>query len=646
MLPSLDDQLISELRDLDLRQNLRSISPLSGSSRTRVCPIGDARPLLSFSSNDYLGLSSDPRLIAAASTSFSVSGFGAGASRLISGSLPDHANLEEELATFTGFPATLLFPSGYQANLGAITALAGPGDLIVFDRLVHASLIDAFRLSRAKLAIFRHLDLDQADRHLSRLGPHYRRRFLVTESLFSMDGDVAPLAGLANLAVQHGAVFVVDEAHAFAALGPNGRGLCAHFGVIPDVFIATLGKALGTSGAFVAGSLALRDTLINLARPFIYTTAAPPPVVAAARAALRIASSPEGDKLRSSLRHRAQQLRSSLGVPSGDASLQTPILPVVLGESRDALEASHALRSAGIFVQAIRPPTVAPDQARLRITISARHTDGDIATLAAALRRVLPDTPEPGPCSSASLSSAELPDLPISALSNAGVVVLGTDTNVGKTTVACALLHLLLRRGRKPVPFKPVETGVAVQPTDAIALRAAANRHDLPLETICPYSAADPVAPAIAFPSANGPRPEDLIARAAAANRHGDFLLVETAGGLLSPYLPDFTSLDLASCLGLPVLLVARNALGTVNHTALAVAEIRRRALPLAAVILTSTTASSTPDRGTNAALIARQTGVAPLAVLPFLAPPDPVQLAAALEASPGLASLFAALAI
>jgi len=357
-------------------------------------------------------LASHPALLSAAGAAGVRDGFGASASRLISGDLPAHRELEDALARFLGRQAALVFPSGYQANLGVLAALAGKGDLIVSDALNHASIIDGCRLSRAEIGIYRHADPTDAERVLAGPGT-FRRRILITESLFSMDGDSAPLRALAAVAVAHDAILIVDEAHAFGVLGPAGRGLCAAAGVVPDVLVATLGKALGAAGGFIAGDRALRDTLINRARTFIYTTAIPPPVAAAAGAALELLAGAEGDRRRVRLQeHRAwlDEHLSTLGLsgrnsagpdaappPAGltaptsariaPASLPAwgPIVPILLGSDGRALAVSEALAARGIFVPAIRPPTVPVGSARLRITLSASHDRSDLLALVAAL---------------------------------------------------------------------------------------------------------------------------------------------------------------------------------------------------------------------------------------------------------------------
>jgi 8-amino-7-oxononanoate synthase len=614
--------------------------------------------LISFCSNDYLGLASDTRIISAAAES-SAAGFGAGSSRLVSGSQPVHAALENDLAALVGLPAALLFPTGYQANLGVITALAGPEDLIVADRAVHASIIDACRLSRAKLAFYPHLDAMAAERHLARLGPARRRRFLVTESLFSMDGDAAPLPDLASIALANDASLVVDEAHALGCLGPMGGGLCRKYGIKPDVLVGTLGKSFAASGAFAAGTKDMRDYLINRARSFIFSTALPIPVAAAARTALQISMSSTGGILRLHLADLATSLLDRLGLPP--SPLSPPIIPLVIGANHAALAASHHLISKGFFVQAIRPPTVREGTARLRITLSALHTQEQVSDLADAIvslrlldvsiNRTTVSAPsknhfgDSGDNIRISLADSSPPTRqPPSPLPSQGIILLGTDTGVGKTTVAVGLLHILSSRGARPVPFKPVETGADPLPLDATRLLSASGREDIPLDIVCPLSYCDPVAAAAATPE----QPLTLAVllkhlRAAAA--YGTPLVVETAGGLLSPYSSHLTPADFAAALGFPILLIARNGLGTINHTALAVSEIRRRALSLLGVLLVTTDSSFSPDQRSNHTLISASTGLEPLGVLPFLDLQTPAKIADALQASINLRPILDSLA-
>jgi 8-amino-7-oxononanoate synthase len=390
VLASLREELADELAALEVRGRLRACPPLDGWNR--VAPTLAGHPLISFSSNDYLGLASHPALGAAAATATSRSGFGASASRLVSGDLPQHRDLESVLASFLETSAALLFPTGYQANLGVVTALASRGDIIFSDAHNHASLIDACRLSRAEVIVYPHGDAAFLASTLGTAGRQHRRRVLLTESLFSMGGDVAPLADIATLADRHQAVLVVDEAHALGTMGPSGAGLCRAAGIAPDAVVGTLGKAFGAFGGFVAGSSELRQLLVNRARTFIFTTAPPPAIAAAAAAGVALARGPEGETRRQALFQRVGDFRSALpGAALGaPAPLQpTPIVPVVLGHDARAVAVSRALRAQGFFVPAIRPPTVPEGTARLRITLSAEHRPEDVAALTTALRPLL-----------------------------------------------------------------------------------------------------------------------------------------------------------------------------------------------------------------------------------------------------------------
>ncbi len=388
-LPPLDD----DLTELARRDRLRALTRLDGTSRTH--PIHIDRPVRAFCSNDYLGLAEHPDLAAAADAAARTSGFGAGASRLLSGHIGPHADLEQSLADLVRLPAALLYPTGYQANLGVVASLAGPEDLIVSDQANHASLIDGCRLSHATVRIYQHLDPGSA-RDALRTNGRFRRRLLITESLFSMDGDRAPLRDLAAMAAEHGATLIVDEAHALGVLGPHGRGLCQEAGIVPDVLIGTLGKAFGAFGGFVAGAEVLRRHLINRSRTFIYTTALPPPVAAAARAGIGLALSDEGDRRRSLLADRIRTLRDALArlpLPHPLPDHNGPILPLVVGPDQTAVAFAQSLASHGFFVPAVRPPTVPEGTARLRLTLSASHTEADVADFAAALADVLGSLP-------------------------------------------------------------------------------------------------------------------------------------------------------------------------------------------------------------------------------------------------------------
>ncbi|MCB1874569.1 MAG: 8-amino-7-oxononanoate synthase [Chromatiales bacterium] len=350
----------------------------------------DGRELLSFCSNDYLGLANHPRVVQALAEGARRWGAGSGAAHLISGHCAAHHALEEELAEFTGRPRALLFSTGYMANLGVIGALTGRGDSVFEDRLNHASLLDGGLVSGAGFVRYRHADAaDLAKRLDSVTG----RRLVVTDGVFSMDGDLAPLPELANLDKTW---LMVDDAHGFGVMGREGRGTPSHFGLAVDqvpIFMATLGKALGTFGAFVAGEDALIETLIQRARAYIYTTAPPPAMAEASRAALRVLQ--EEPWRRESLFALVARFREGarqLGLPL--ASSPTPIQPLLVGDAGQALAAARALEARGILVTAIRPPTVPAGTARLRVTFSAAHTQAQVDRLLDALGVVFQELPE------------------------------------------------------------------------------------------------------------------------------------------------------------------------------------------------------------------------------------------------------------
>ncbi len=369
-------QRLAELESQNLFRKLRRVSSPAG-----VRIVLDGRELRSFSSNDYLGLATHPKLKAAALEATDRFGTGAGASRLISGSLEPHHQLEEDLATFKGTEAALVFSSGYATALGTITAIAGKEDVVILDKLVHASIVDAARLSGATLRIFRHNDLNDLEEILRWSDKREGNTLVITETIFSMDGDIAPLRELVELKDQYGAWLMIDEAHATGLFGPRARGLAEEFGVGErvEIHMGTLGKALGSAGGYIAGSRRLVDYLVNKARSFIFSTAPPPGASAAARAALAIIDSPEGLSLKQKIQSNILALKE--GFSFGSAGEHSPILPFVVGEERDALTLADVLRENGVFVPAIRYPTVPRGKARLRFTLSAAHNAEDIATV-------------------------------------------------------------------------------------------------------------------------------------------------------------------------------------------------------------------------------------------------------------------------
>jgi 8-amino-7-oxononanoate synthase len=348
--------------------------------------VRDGRSLLNFASNDYLGLASDPRVIEAACSAARVHGWGSGASPLVSGWHAPHEALAAALAEFEQVEAVALFPSGFAANLGAIVALVGSGDAVYLDRLDHACLVDGTRLSRARLRVYPHNDVGRLEAILSRDRGKFRRSLIATEGVFSMDGDLAPLAELADLARRFGAMLMVDEAHGTGVFGAEGRGASEHFGVADrvDVKVGTLSKALGSIGGFVAGSRRLVDWLINRARPLIYSTSLPPSAAAAATRALEILQLEPWRRIM--LADLSASLRGALpklGFP--DVGPGGPIVPVVVGEPGEALDRAARLLERGCLVPAIRPPTVPEGTARLRISLTAAHSSEDLDRLIAAL---------------------------------------------------------------------------------------------------------------------------------------------------------------------------------------------------------------------------------------------------------------------
>lgn len=375
--------LPDELKELEAQGLLRRRRMLESAQGVHVRV--DGRDYLAFCSNDYLGLASHPALIDAACRGAAQYGVGAGASHLVVGHSEAHHRLELALAAFVGLPRALLFSTGYMANLGVVSALLGRNDVVLADKLNHASLNDAALLSRARFLRYSHLDLAQLERTLA--SARGRRKLVVTDAVFSMDGDIAPVPELLDLCERHDAWLMLDDAHGFGVLGENGKGVLEHFGVGSEriVYMATLGKAAGVFGAFVAGSESLIETLIQRARTYIYTTAFPPLLATALLASLHLFRE-EG--------WRRGQLRELIGWFRSHLQLErwrllpsdTPIQPLIVGDNDETVRLSEALRAQGILVPAIRPPTVPKGQARLRISLSAAHSREDLRRLCQALQ--------------------------------------------------------------------------------------------------------------------------------------------------------------------------------------------------------------------------------------------------------------------
>ncbi|MDU8618788.1 8-amino-7-oxononanoate synthase [Pseudomonas syringae] len=351
--------------------------------------IVDGQPLLAFCNNDYMGLANHPEVIAAWQAGAERWGVGGGASHLVIGHSAPHHELEEALAELTGRPRALLFSNGYMANLGAVTALVGQGDTVLEDRLNHASLLDAGLLSGARFSRYLHNDVSSLE---ARLEKSVGDTLVVTDGVFSMDGDIADLPALARSARAKGAWLMVDDAHGFGPLGANGAGIVEHFGLSMDevpVLVGTLGKSFGTSGAFVAGSEELIETLIQFARPYIYTTSQPPALACATLKSLQLLRTEHWR--REHLTRLIQQFRrgaEQIGLQLMDSF--TPIQPIMIGDAGRALHLSQLLRERGLLVTAIRPPTVPAGSARLRVTLSAAHSEADVQLLLNTLERCYP----------------------------------------------------------------------------------------------------------------------------------------------------------------------------------------------------------------------------------------------------------------
>jgi len=377
---------IEELKKRDLYRKMPSVDGTPG----RLIRVNNV-DVLNFSSNNYLGLAAHPDVVAAAVDYTRRYGAGATASRLIAGNGEAHRELESFIAQWKRTEAALVFGSGYQANLGILSSLTTEADLILSDELNHASIIDACRLSKARVEVYPHVNLNWIEDLLRTKG--FTRKLVVTESVFSMEGDRAPLKEIDTLCKRWGATLMVDEAHATGVLGPGGRGLAAENDICPDVQMGTLGKAVGSSGAYVAGSKALIELLVNKARSLVYTTAAPPGVMGAALASLRIIDSDQGNRLRTSLGSNTETfnglLRSRFGLSSGPSH----IVPFRTGESAWTMQVSERCLRGGIFAHGIRFPTVPEGAARLRFTLMSAHTQDDLQKAVSALETALSGEP-------------------------------------------------------------------------------------------------------------------------------------------------------------------------------------------------------------------------------------------------------------
>ncbi len=348
----------------------------------------EGKTFLSFCSNNYLGLANNPSVIKAVKDAVEEYGWGAGASRLISGNMSSHESLEDEISRFKGKEASLVFPTGYMANLGAISSLVSNGDLVICDKLNHASIIDGCRLSGADFRVYAHCDMVKLE-NILRKSLKYNRKLIVTDSVFSMDGDLAPLPDIVRIAGKHKAMVMVDEAHGTGVFGENGRGVVEHFNLNKEVYIVmgTLSKAIGSLGGYVCGDIDLINYLRNKARSFMYTTALPPAVCAASIAGIKkIQNDPS---LRESLWRNVRFIKEKLkSLNFSTISSESPIIPILIGDSQKAVDMSNFLYKKGLLIPAIRPPTVPANSSRLRMTVMSTHTKEDLERLLEVLSDV------------------------------------------------------------------------------------------------------------------------------------------------------------------------------------------------------------------------------------------------------------------
>jgi len=367
------ETFLSRLQDQKLRRTLKAVTGAQGAHI-----VFEGKEVINFCSNNYLGLANDVRLIDAAKNALDAEGLGAGAARLICGNMQAHIQLEKRIASFKGADSCLVFSAGYMANVGILSALCDREDIILSDKLNHASIVDGVLLSRAEMKRYPHCDTEALE-ELLKGSQGYKKRLIVTDSVFSMDGDMAPLKKIVNLAKQYDAMVMIDEAHSFGVFGPEGKGLAAELGIEKDIDIhmGTLSKAAGSFGAYCCGSRALIDFLINKARSFVYTTAMPPSIAAASMAAIDIME--HEPQRREQLLQNALRMRQGLQGEGFDTmNSVTPIIPVLLKDASVAVSFSQKLLTKGILAQAIRPPTVPEDTARLRVTLMATHSTQDI----------------------------------------------------------------------------------------------------------------------------------------------------------------------------------------------------------------------------------------------------------------------------
>ena len=379
------DFILDELKSLREQALMREYRTIESAQGPYIQIEG--KSYLSFCSNNYLGLADHPRIKQAAIAAINQYGWGTGASRLVAGNMTLHQELEKKIADFKGTEAALLFPTGYMANVGALCALVGKEDIVIGDKLNHASIIDGCRLSGATFRVYPHNDVSRLASLLQR-SSSYRRKLVVTDSVFSMDGDTAPLPEIVEVAQKYDTILMIDDAHATGVFGQHGRGLIAHYGLEgkTDITMGSLSKAIGSIGGFIAGNKRLIDYLKNKARPFIFTTALPPAACAASLAGLTLIQ--EDTTLIDKLWENIRYLRSQLSKFISNISGESPIIPIIIGSAEDALNVSIRLYENGILIPAIRPPTVPLGTSRLRVSLMATHSKEDINRLIDTLKDI------------------------------------------------------------------------------------------------------------------------------------------------------------------------------------------------------------------------------------------------------------------
>lgn len=593
-------------------------------------------------SNDYLGLAGE--VVSRETPGGAVSRWGAGASRLVSGTWNEHLAAEAALAEWLRVESCLLFSSGYAANVGTVSALAGPGETILSDALNHASIVDGCRLSRADVVVLPHAQTGALERALSN---SQGVRWVVTESYFGMDGVTPDLVALRALCDRHGAALVVDEAHAVGVFGPEGRGLCAAAGVVPDVLVGGLGKAFGTQGGFVACDAVFRDWLWNRARSLVFSTAPSPELCLST--AQRLERLRGADEERERLRRFEGQLERRLrseGVPLPPGR-HGPVFPVIFGGEAAVLEAAAATRARGVRSQPIRPPTVPAGSSRLRVILRADMNEAVIERLGDCLVEVWCElaarrsratagsavpggagTGEQGPAVTApAASSGAAPGSTVQTAMGASTrrpqrwVVLGTGTGVGKTFVARALVELLAAKGRAVAGLKPIETGLSAGGVSDAARLGEVSFH-VKLPTPHPlFGFPDPLTPSLAARRAEASIDLGAISEwvsRAEAFPQGDspFVVVETAGGVFSPISDRSTNLDLAAALGPATwVLVAPDRLG-VLHDVQSCLQAMKALGRLPDWLVLSAPESPDTSTGTNASELQRRP-VPPIITLP-----------------------------